>query len=63
MVEALQVLRHLLGNQMLPETIRLADRPLEPKDVDSFPVLVMLSTGDDGEPILDGKNIVTPRMG
>ena len=35
---------------MLPETIRFADRPLEPKEVDGFPVIVMLSTGDDGEP-------------
>lgn len=44
------VLRHLLGNQRLPETIRSAYRPLEPKDVDSFLVIVMLSPEDDGEP-------------
>jgi hypothetical protein len=41
---------------MLPETIRLADRPLEPKEVDSFPAIVMLSLGDDGKPIFGYQN-------
>ena len=27
-----------------------ADRPLEPKEVASFLAIVMVSTGDDGEP-------------
>jgi hypothetical protein len=44
------VLRHLPCYQMLPETIRLADRPFEPKEVGSYPVMVVLSTEDDGDP-------------
>ncbi len=65
--------RHLPCYQMLPEAICLADRPFEPKEVDSFPVMVVLSTKDDGEPInrvkvtfrcrrhMDGENIPNDR--
>ena len=53
---SLMVLHHLPCYQMLPEAICLADRPFEPKEVDSFPVMVVLSTQDGGEPFYAAHN-------
>ena len=42
-------LRHFPCYQVVPETIRLANRPFEPKEVGSFSVMVVLNTEDDGD--------------